>query len=280
MSQALQAPRVGTRQEPAAAGPGLRDVLHAEWTKLRSAPGALWLLLAAIGLTVALSAAAAAAARCPAAGCGQDPARISLTGVYLGQAVVAIVAVLIISNEYSTGMIRTTLAAMPRRLSVLAAKAVIVTGLILATGTVAILGSLLAGRLILPGHGFTAVHGFGALSLGDGPVLRATVGSVLYLALIALLSLGIATVVRDSAPAIGLVLGLLYLFPIVAALVTNKNVQRHLLQAAPMTAGLDIQATTGLRNLPLSPWAGLGVLAAWTAGALLAGGLLLRLRDA
>jgi len=280
MSQALQAPRVGTRQEPAAAGPGLRDVLHAEWTKLRSAPGALWLLLAAIGLTVALSAAAAAAARCPAAGCGQDPARISLTGVYLGQAVVAVVAVLVVSGEYGTGMIRTTLAAMPRRLTVLGAKAVVVTGLVLPAGTIAVLGSLLAGRLILPGHGFTAVHGFGALSLGDGPVLRATVGSVLYLALIALLSLGIATVVRDSAPAIGLVLGLLYLFPIVAALVTNKNVQRHLLQAAPMTAGLDIQATTGLRNLPLSPWAGLGVLAAWTAGALLAGGLLLRLRDA
>jgi len=280
MSQALQAPRVGTRQEPAAAGPGLRDVLHAEWTKLRSAPGALWLLLAAIGLTVALSAAAAAAARCPAAGCGQDPARISLTGVYLGQAVVAVVAVLVVSGEYSTGMIRTTLAAMPRRLTVLGAKAVVVTGLVLPAGTIAVLGSLLAGRLILPGHGFTAVHGFGALSLGDGPVLRATVGSVLYLALIALLSLGIATVVRDSAPAIGLVLGLLYLFPIVAALVTDKNVQRHLLQAAPMTAGLDIQATTGLRNLPLSPWAGLGVLAAWTAGALLAGGLLLRLRDA
>jgi len=280
MSQALQAPRVGTRQEPAAAGPGLRDVLHAEWTKLRSAPGALWLLLAAIGLTVALSAAAAAAARCPAAGCGQDPARISLTGVYLGQAVVAVVAVLVVSGEYSTGMIRTTLAAMPRRLTVLGAKAVVVTGLVLPAGTIAVLGSLLAGRLILPGHGFTAVHGFGALSLGDGPVLRATVGSVLYLALIALLSLGIATVVRDSAPAIGLVLGLLYLFPIVAALVTDKNVQRHLLQAAPMTAGLDIQATTGLHNLPLSPWAGLGVLAAWTAGALLAGGLLLRLRDA
>ncbi len=61
------------------------------------------------------------------------------------------------------------------------------------------LGSLLAGRLILPGHGFTAAHGYPPLSLGDGPVLRAAAGSVLYLALIALLSLGIATIVRDSA---------------------------------------------------------------------------------
>jgi ABC-2 type transport system permease protein len=283
MRQAVDAPRAAwaaTRQAPPAAGLFIRDTLHAEWTKLRTAPGTAWLLLAAGVLTVALSAGTAAATRCPAAGCGGDPVKISFTGVYLGQAVVAIVAVLIISNEYSTGMIRTTLAAMPRRLSVLAAKAVVVTGLVLATGTVAVLGSLLAGRLILPGHGFTPAHGFPPLSLGDGPVLRATVGSVFYLALIALLSLGIATLVRDSAVAIGLVLGLLYLFPVVTALITDQSLQRHLEQIAPMTAGLDIQATMGLRGLPLSPWAGLGVLAAWAAGALLAGGLMLRFRDA
>ena len=283
MRQAVDAPRAARaapRQAPPAAGLSMWDTLHAEWTKLRTAPGTAWLLLAAGVLTVALSAGTAAATRCPATDCGEDPAKISFTGVYLGQAVVAIVAVLIISNEYSTGMIRTTLAAMPRRLSVLAAKAVIVTGLILATGTVAVLGSLLAGRLILPGHGFTPAHGFPPLSLGDGPVLRATVGSVLYLALIALLSLGIATLVRDSAVAIGLVLGLLFLFPIVTALITDQTLQRHLEQIAPMTAGLQIQATMGLRSLPLSPWAGLGVLAAWAAGALLAGGLLLRFRDA
>jgi ABC-2 type transport system permease protein len=283
MRQAVDAPRAAwaaTRQAPPAAGLSIPDTLHAEWTKLRTAPGTAWLLLAAAVLTVALSAATAAATRCPATACGGDPAKISLTGVYLGQAVVAIVAVLIISNEYSTGMIRTTLAAMPRRLTVLAAKAVIVTGLILATGTVAGLGSLLAGRLILPGHGFTPAHGFPPLSLGDGPVLRATVGSVLYLALIALLSLGIATLIRDSAVAIGAVLGLLYLFPIVTALITDQSLRRHLEQIAPMTAGLEIQATMGLRSLPLSPWAGLGVLAAWAAGSLLAGGLLLRFRDA
>jgi ABC-2 type transport system permease protein len=280
MSLAPGAPPVLTWPIPSTAATGLRDALHAEWTKLRTAPGTIWLLFAAVALTVAVSAAAAAAARCPATGCGQDPARVSLTGVYLGQAVVAVVAVLAISGEYSSGMIRTTLAAMPRRTTVLAAKAALVTGLTLAVGTLAILGSLLAGRLILPGHGFTAAHGFAPLSLADGPVLRAAAGSVLYLALIALLSLGAATAVRDSAVAIGLVLGLLYLFPIVAGVVSDPYVQRHLEQIAPMTAGLEIQATTGLRSLPLSPWAGLGVLAAWAAGALLAGGLLLRLRDA
>ena len=279
MSQALQTLRAGSWRAPATTGPGLREALHAEWTKLRTTPGTVWLLLAIIAVTVALSAAAAGAARCPAVGCGQDPAKVSLTGVDLGQAVVAVLAVLAVSGEYSTGMIRTTLAAMPRRSTVLAAKAAVLTGLVLAAGTVAVPGSLLAGRLILPGHGFTAAHGFAALSLGTGPVLRAAVGSVLYLGLVAVLSLGIATAVRDSGVAIGLVLGLLYLFPIIGAVVSDPHLARHIEQAAPMTAGLDIQATIGLRGLPLSPWAGLAVLVAWAVGALLAGALLLRIRD-
>jgi ABC-2 type transport system permease protein len=259
----------------------MSEALHAEWTKLRTLPGTGWLLLGVVAATVIISATVSASVSCSStAACHVDVTKLSLTGTYLGQAAVAIVAVLAVSTEYSTGMIRTTLAAMPRRTTVLAAKAVLVTSLMLVAGTFAILGSLLAGRLILPGHGFTAAHGFAPLSLADGPVLRAAAGSVLYLALIALLSLGAATAVRDSAVAIGIVLGLLYLFPIVAAVVSDQHVQRHLQQIAPMTAGLDIQATIGLRNLPLSPWTGLGVLAAWAAGALLIGGLLLRLRDA
>lgn len=71
-----------------------------------------------------------------------------------------------------------------------------------------------------------------------------------------------------------------HLFPIVAQEVSDPHWQRHLQQIGPMTAGLAIQATTNLRSLPIGPWAGLGVLAAWAAAALLAGGLLLRWRDA
>jgi len=258
----------------------MRQALHAEWTKLRTVAGTGWLLLATIALTVALSAAAAAAVKCPTAGCGQDPAKVSLTGIQLGQAVVAVLAVLAISSEYSTGMIRTTLAAMPRRATVLAAKAAVLTGTVVTAGTIAVLGSVLAGQFILAGRGSTAAHGSPLLSLGDGPVLRAAAGSVLYLALIALLSLGAATAVRDAATAIGVVLGLLYLFPIIAQAVSDPHWQRHLQQLGPMTAGLAIQATTHLSSLPIGPWAGLGVLAAWAAAALLAGGLLLRLHDA
>ena len=128
-----------------------------------------------------------------------------------------IVAVLAVSGEYATGMIQTTLAAVPRRAVVLGAKAAVVTAGVLAAGALAVSGSLLAGRLILPGHGFSPAHGYPDLSLGTGPVLRAAAGSVLYLALIALLSLGVATAVREAAVAIGIVLGLLYLFPILGA---------------------------------------------------------------
>ena len=111
-------------------------------------------------------------------------------------------------------------------------------------------------------------------------MLRAASGTVLYLALIALLSLGIATAVRDAAVAIGAELGLLYLFPILTQVAGSPGVARHLQQIGPMTAGLEIQASTGLANLPIGPWAGLGVLAAWEAAALLAGAVVLRVRDA
>ena len=253
----------------------LAAALHAEWTKLRTVAGPAWLLAALVTLTTAVSALAIAENRCPPGiACAIDTTRLSLTGVQLGQAVVAVLAVLVIGNEYSTGMIRVTLAAIPRRTVVLTVKAAVLSSLVLAAGVLAVAGSLLAGWLILPGHGFPLVS-------PDSPsVLRAAAGSVLYLALIALLSLGTATIVRESAAAVGIVLGLLYLFPIVANVVGNAQWHRHLEQIGPMTAGLAIQATTDLRSLPISPWAGLGVLAAWAAGALLAGGLLLRLRDA
>jgi ABC-2 type transport system permease protein len=257
------------------------NTVHAEWTKARTVAGPGALLLAAAALTAAIGVAAAnATSGCPGRGCQVDPAKVSLTGIYLSQAVVAIVAVTAVSGEYSTGMIRLTLAATPRRWRVLAAKAAVTGAATLVTGAVAVLAAVLAGSVLLARHGIDAAHGYEVLSLSHGPVLRAAAGSVLYLGLVALLGLGVAAMVRDSAVAIGTVLGLLYLFPIVASFVGDPAWHRHLDQVSPMTAGLYIQATTNLRALPLTPWQGLGVLALWAAGALLAGGLLLRFRDA
>ncbi|MGW5124899.1 ABC transporter permease [Streptomyces sp. NPDC004069] len=258
----------------------MMTALHAEWTKMRTVVAPMWLMLGMIAATVALSAGATSVVTCGSAGCGGDTTRLSLIGVELGQALVAILAVLVISGEYSTGLIRTTLAATPRRARAFAAKAIVLTGVVAAAGTIAVLGSLLAGRLILSHHGFTTTRGHPALSPADGPTLRAVVGSILYLVLIALLSLGIAAIVRDSATSIGVVLALLYLLPILSQAIGNPQGQRLLQQIAPMSAGLAVQATTDLASLPLSPWAGLGVTAGWAASALVTGGLLVRIRDA
>jgi len=244
-----------------------------------------WLVAAAAAATLAVGAAAAAAFRCSPGFCspqatGADPARIALTGIYLGQVLVAALGVLMVGGEYGTGMIRVTLAAMPRRLHVLRAKAAVLAGWAAIAGLAGVLGSVAAGRLILPGNGLSAANGYVTLSLGNGADLRAALGSVLYLALIGLLSLGVATAVRDSGAAIGLVLGLLFLFPVITSVLPDHVLARHLEQASPMIAGLYIEATVGVAALPLTPWQGLGVLALWAAGALALGALALRLRDA
>jgi ABC-2 type transport system permease protein len=111
-------------------------------------------------------------------------------------------------------------------------------------------------------------------------VLRPAAGSVLYLTLVALLCVGVAFAVRSSAAGIGVVLGLLYLFPVVALAASDPTWHQRLQQIGPSTAGLGIQATVDLHDLVLSPWAGLGVLALWALGWLLVGWLVLTRHDA
>ena len=264
----------------------MTSAMHAEWTKQRTVAGPGILLLAMVVGTVALSAAASAAASCPGVGCPADPVKTGLTGVLLGQVVIAVLAVQTIGAEYSTGMIGCTLTAVPRRVLVLMAKAVVLVGPVLLAGCLAVLGSLAASWVFRPDAGRASSPGqvlddeYPALVLSDGSTFRAAVGSVLYLALIALFSLGVAAMVRSSAAAIGVVLAVLFVLPILAAVITDPDWQRHLEQIAPSSAGLAIQATTNLETLAISPWSGLGVLGLWAAGALLGGGIVLQLRDA
>ncbi len=257
----------------------LRDAVFAEWTKLRSISGNAWLLLAATAVTVATSGLATSVEKC-SAGCTTDPAKLSLTGIQLGQAIVVIVAVTLVSGEYSNGMIRFSLAAVPRRSVMLAAKATVISVVVAVVSAVAVLGSVLAGQVFLPGNGFTAANGAAPLSLGSGLMLRAAGGSVLYLVLTALLSIGLATALRDSALAVSVVLGLLYIVPVIGYTLLNHAWQDRIERFAPMSAGLAIQSTRNLSTLPIGPWAGLGVLAAWAVAALVAGWALLLWRDA
>jgi ABC-2 type transport system permease protein len=257
----------------------MSEALRAEWTKLRTLTSTGWLLVGTIALTIAVSAGVAATIHVSSAGGTQDPTKLSLIGLDVGQVVIAVFAILAIAEEYGTGMIRVSLSAMPRRLELVVAKAANVAGLGLVTGLLAVAGCLVVGRLMLPADGLDPAHGYAFVSIMQGATRRAAVGSVLYLVLIALLSLGVATAIRDTAVSIGAVLGLLYLPPILAQVVTDPLRQR-LEQISPMTAGLAIQATTNLRSLPIAPWAGLGVLALWAGAALLVGGIVLRMHDA
>ena len=208
-------------------------------------------------MTVALSAAISAAAAPGSTSCarGCDATALALSGVYLGQSAVVVLAVLAITGEYHTGLIAVTLAAVPRRLTVFAAKATVVTATVLLAGSPAVAGSLLAGRILLPGNGFTA-----ALSVADGPTLRTAAGTVLSLALVALLSFGLAAAVRHTATALTVVFGLLYLASILANLVTVEPWHTRIERLAPMTAGP-------------------GVLAAYAGAALVLGAVVFTIRD-
>src|SRR5215469_13143697 len=177
-------------------------------------------------------------------------------------------------------MIRVSLAAMPRRSVLLAAKALVVTAVVMVAGLVSVLGSVLAGRLLLPGNGFNKHRGFAALSVLHEPTLRAAAGSVLYLVLIGLFTLGLSTALRESGLVTAVVLCVLYVIPLVSDVTLSAVWQHRLNRWAPVNAGLAIQATRDVAKLPIGPWPGLGVLGLWAAAALAVGWVVLRLRDA
>ncbi|MCM3886861.1 ABC transporter permease [Frankia sp. R82] len=262
-------------------------VLRAEWTKARTSPGMSSLLATMVVVTVALSAAVAATAD-PLP--GADLPKLGLTGVQLGQAVVAVFGVLVMGEEYATGLVTVTVTAVPHRAMVLAAKAAVVIGLVAAAATVAVAGCVLVGWLLVPTGAGVPTGALSSAAAGlhaevpvpaapspDAVAVRPAVGSVLYLVLIGLLSLGVATSVRSSAVGVGIVLALLYVLPIVTAVVADPTWQRHLRQLGPASVGLAVQASTA--DPEIGPWTGLGILVLWAVGALLAAAILLARRD-
>ena len=256
-----------------------------EWTKLRTVRSTVLLVLAITGLTVAFGWVviwSVGAAACPTeTGCaGEDTPRLALSGVYLAQVAVVLFAALTVTSEYAADTMRVTLAASPRRGVVLAAKLTVVLGLVLVAGAIGVLGSLAAGRAVLPGRRFVEANAVAPLSLSDEPTLRAAAGTVLYLGLVALLSLAVALIVRHTPAALSTTLAVLYLPQLIVPLLTNEQWREWLVKASPMIAGLTIQATKGLETLPIAPWSGLGVLAAYACGAGILGTALFTIRDA
>ena len=201
-----------------------------------------------------------------------DVTATTLSGVLVGLMAIVALAALFITSEYERGTIRTTFAATPRRGRVLAAKAVVLGTVTFAAGLVASFGAFLLAGPILRSNGVTPA------SLSDGPALRAVVGTAALLAVVALFSLGVATIVRRSAAAITVVLVLL-LVPQIVATGLPLSVAIWLERLTP-AAGLAIQQTMHRYDTAIGPWAGFAVLCGYAAVALAGATWQLRGRDA
>jgi hypothetical protein len=201
-----------------------------------------------------------------------DPANEGYTGLGIAQLAVAVLGILAVTGEYSSGMIRSTLVAVPRRGLVLAAKATVVGLVTLVLGEVTAFAAFLAGQSALHSP---APHA----ALGQPGVLRAVLMAGAYLPLIALIGLGIGVIVRRAAAAISIVVGLVFLLPPVMAALpdsVHRSVQRFLPEV--IAAG----SITAVKPEPssLPPWAGLAMLSLYAAVVLGAAAVLLARRDA
>jgi ABC-2 type transport system permease protein len=251
-------------------------VIHSEWTKLRSLRSSLFSLLVAvvfiIGFGILLPAVIAAnwPPRNPADRAGFDPTSASLAGVFLAQLAIGVLGVLFITGEYATGMIRATFAAVPRRLPVLWAKAVVFAVVSLVVTVPATLIAFLIGQSLLSSKGI-------ATDLAAPGVLRAVLGTALYLTLVGLLGLGLGALLRNTAATLSTLFGVLLVLPVIVLFLPggwSRTVGRYL----PSNAG---QALTTVRPDPhaLAPWTGFGLLCLYTAVVLVPAAFALRRRD-
>jgi ABC-type transport system involved in multi-copper enzyme maturation permease subunit len=273
------APAAPAPVAPAPAPVRFGRLLLSEWTKLRSvrstAASLGLLVVLTLGFTTLITwltvsqwdTAAPSQQRQLAA----DPVSTILgSGFQLGQLTICVLGVLVITGEYATGTIRASLLAVPRRVPMLAAKAVVFAALVLVVGELVAFPSFLIGAAIL--------HAKAPVSLGDPGVLRAVAGSGLYLAVLGLFALAIGGLVRHTAAAITGVIGFVVVLAPLAQLLPG-SLGKHVHAYLPSEAShLIAQAHQAPGDL-LTPWQGLGVFCLWTAVLLGAAAYLLQHRD-
>jgi ABC-2 type transport system permease protein len=252
---------------------GFADILRSELCKLRSVRSTVWTLLAAVVSNVAL--AALAAILLPGRLSSQqkqsvDPVQLSLAGLHLSQIAFGVLGVLVITSEYGTGMIRATLAAVPQRRTVLAAKTIVFAVTALTVGIVSSFAAYLVFQAFLSDDALTS-------SIVDPGVLRAVTGGGLYLTVLGLLGLGLGAVIRASAGAIATLFGLLFVPPIFLSLLPTSW-QTTIGPYIPMRAGEQIYILHS-HEAGLGAWPGFGVFSLYAALALTAGFALINHRD-
>ncbi|HVA08656.1 MAG TPA: hypothetical protein VNG12_18130 [Acidimicrobiales bacterium] len=281
---------------------GLRRAMAAEWTKLWSVRSTMWTLVATVVAVVGLCALGTGTVS--SSEIIDDPTRRSLIGIFLGQLIFGVLGVLVMSAEYGTGTIRATLSAQPRRPVVLTAKVLVFGAVAVVVSEILSFSAFAVGQAILSAkhavgssaaaghraqqlgvkipHNIQAFLSMGSASLGQPDVLRAVVGAGLYLVVLGLLALGLATIIRHTAGAISAFVGVVLVLPIIAqALPTSISnaVARYL----PANIGLVMFSTHGLPDRigpAFSPWAGFAILVLYAAVILGIGCWVLVRRDA
>ncbi|WP_116213930.1 ABC transporter permease [Streptomyces olivoreticuli] len=251
------------------------QVLQSEWTKIKSVRSTVWTLGLALVVTVALGILISALSKSnfdklsPKERLTFDPTFTSFAGMGLGQLAMIVFGVLVVSNEYSTGMIRTSLAAVPQRGTFLFSKITIATLLTLAVSMVTSFLAFFLGQAMLGEH---------KASIGDPGVLRAVIGGGLYMTLITVFSMGIATMLRSPMLSLGILMPFFFLISnILGAVPATKKVAQYF----PDQAGRKVmQVITLDDDAPYGPWGGFAIMVLWVVAALVGAYVVLRERDA
>lgn len=270
--------------------------MNSEWIKFRSLRSTWWsiviVLLVSVGLGI-LFADLRGRDLAQNGGFPIDQTELSLRGFYLAQLAVGVLGVLYITGEYSTGMIRATLSAVPTRIPVWAGKIVVFAVSIFLITLAAAFVAFLGGQAVLSnyhvalpviknglvlGPGTGPVHSLGVPLSHPGSV-RAIFGAALYMTGVGQLGLGCGFLLRNTGAAIATVFGLLLVLPLLAQALPS-SLQQHVTKFLPLLAGTAGMTTAGNGSDQLSPWAGLGVFAIYVVVALVAGVISLQRRDA
>lgn len=252
------------------------QVLRSEWTKIRSVSSTVWTLGLALVVTVALGALISVLSKNDYDSLDArdrltfDPTFISFAGMSLGQLAMIVFGVLVVSNEYSTGMIRTSLAAVPQRAAFLFGKITVATLLAFVVGLATSFLTFFVGQAMLGPY---------KAQIGDPGVLRAVIGGALYMTLIALFSMGVAAMLRSPMLSLGILMPFFFL---ISSILGNVSATKKVGRFLPDQAGSKIMQVKSPfdDDTPYGPWGGLAIMVAWVVLALLGGYVLLKKRDA
>ncbi len=257
---------------------GLSGLLRSEWTKLRTVRSTMWTLGMTVVVGIGISALATAETRShwatmsPGDRLSFDPTSTSLTALLFCQLAIGVLGVLVMSAEYGTGTIHATFSAAPRRPLVLAAKAAVFGVVALLVAEIVAFVSFLVGQALLSAP---ATHA----SLSTPGALRAVVGTGLYLGVIGLFALGLATIIRHTAGAISAFVGILLVLPIIVEALPN-SIQDDIRRFLPLRIGAAMMSVNDNGGHSFAPWTGFFVLCVYALVALVIGGVLLVRRDA